>query len=149
VHQVQLDGGIDVQAMCALDALGIPQMTRRDARIRSTDPVSGQPITVEAQAAAERARFPDSPTIRSTAATSSLAAPRPERPRWPAGCTATSMVLPAGPRRYRVHAGGRPVGSGKGCSVDMYLLALALGRPIHAEATCPATGTSITVDIPP
>ena len=25
--------------------------------------------------------------------------------------------------------------------VDMYLLALALGRPIHAEATCPATGT--------
>ena len=48
LHQVQLDGGIDVQAMCALDALGIPQMTRRDARISSTDPVSGQPVTVEA-----------------------------------------------------------------------------------------------------
>jgi alkylmercury lyase len=55
----------------------------------------------------------------------------------------------AGPRRYRVHAGGRPVGAGKGCSVDMYLLALALGRPIHAEATCPATGTPIRVDITP
>jgi alkylmercury lyase len=54
VHQVQLDGGIDVQAMCALDALGIPQMTRRDARIRSTDPVSGQPITVEAHHGAWR-----------------------------------------------------------------------------------------------
>jgi alkylmercury lyase len=56
---------------------------------------------------------------------------------------------PAGPRRYRVHAGGRSVGAGRGCSVDMYLLALALGRPIHAEATCPATGTPITVDIAP
>lgn len=31
----------------------------------------------------------------------------------------------------------------------MYLLALALGRPIHAEATCPATGTPITADITP
>jgi alkylmercury lyase len=58
-------------------------------------------------------------------------------------------TTPAGPRRYRVHAGGRPVGAGKGCSVDMYLLALALGRPIHAEASCPATGTPITVDITP
>jgi alkylmercury lyase len=31
----------------------------------------------------------------------------------------------------------------------MYLLALALGRSIHAEATCPATGTPITVDLTP
>jgi alkylmercury lyase len=58
-------------------------------------------------------------------------------------------VTPDGPRRYRVHAGGRPVGAGKGCSVDMYLLALALGRPIHAEAACPATATPIRVDITP
>jgi alkylmercury lyase len=58
-------------------------------------------------------------------------------------------ATPAGPRRYQVHADGRPVGAGKGCSVDMYLLALALGRPIHAEATCPATGTPIRVDITP
>jgi alkylmercury lyase len=58
-------------------------------------------------------------------------------------------ATPAGPRRYRVDSGGRPVGAGKGCSVDTYLLALALGRPIHAEATCPATGTPITVDITP
>jgi alkylmercury lyase len=58
-------------------------------------------------------------------------------------------VTPAGPRRYRVHAGGRLLGAGRGCSVDMYLLALALGRPIHAEATCPATGTPISVDITP
>jgi hypothetical protein len=46
-HQVALDGGPTVAAMCALDALGIPQMARRAARIGSTDPVSGQPITVE------------------------------------------------------------------------------------------------------
>ena len=32
--------------------------------------------------------------------------------------------------------------------MDMYLLALALGRPIHAEATCPVTGTPITGTLP-
>lgn len=58
-------------------------------------------------------------------------------------------ATPAGPRRYRVHAGGRPVGAGKGCNVDMYLLALALGRPIHAVATCPATGTRSRWTSPP
>jgi alkylmercury lyase len=58
-------------------------------------------------------------------------------------------ATPTGPRRYRVDVGGRPVGMGKGCSLDMYLLVLALGRPIHAEATCPATGTPITVDLTP
>jgi alkylmercury lyase len=58
-------------------------------------------------------------------------------------------ATPTGPRRYRVHTGGGPVGAGKGCSVDMYLLALAFGRPVHAEATCTATGTPITVDITP
>jgi hypothetical protein len=47
-HQVELAGGPTVSAMCALDALGIPQMTRRDARIRATDPVSGQPVTIQA-----------------------------------------------------------------------------------------------------
>jgi alkylmercury lyase-like protein len=46
-HRVELAGGPTVYAMCALDALGIPQMTRRDGRIASTDPSSGRPITVE------------------------------------------------------------------------------------------------------
>ena len=46
-HRVELAAGPSVQAMCALDALGIPQMTRRGGRIRSTDPTTGQDITVE------------------------------------------------------------------------------------------------------
>jgi Alkylmercury lyase len=46
-HRVELAEGPTVYAMCALDALGVPQMTGRDGRIRSTDPTSGQPITVE------------------------------------------------------------------------------------------------------
>jgi len=54
LHRVELAGGPTVQAMCALDALGIPQMTRRDGRIRSTDPTSGQPITVEVHSGAWR-----------------------------------------------------------------------------------------------
>jgi hypothetical protein len=46
-HRVELVGGPTVFAMCALDALGVPQMTRHSGRIRSADPISGQPITVE------------------------------------------------------------------------------------------------------
>jgi hypothetical protein len=45
-HRVELAEGPPVYAMCALDALGIPQMTRRNGRISSADPTSGQPITV-------------------------------------------------------------------------------------------------------
>jgi Alkylmercury lyase len=60
-HQVELAGGLIVSAMCALDALGIPQMTRRDARIRATDPVSGQAITVEAHHGAWR--WEPAPTV--------------------------------------------------------------------------------------
>jgi hypothetical protein len=48
LHQVELAGGPTVSAMCALDALGIPQMARRDAQVSATDPVSGQPVTVDA-----------------------------------------------------------------------------------------------------
>jgi hypothetical protein len=46
-HRVAIAGGPTVSAMCALDALGIPQMTGRDGQIRSADPASGQPIVVE------------------------------------------------------------------------------------------------------
>jgi hypothetical protein len=46
-HRVELADGPTVYAMCALDALGIPQMTRCNGRISSADPASGQPITVE------------------------------------------------------------------------------------------------------
>ena len=46
-HRVELAGGPAVFAMCAVDALGIPQMLGRDGRISSVDPASGQPITVE------------------------------------------------------------------------------------------------------
>jgi len=38
---VELAGGPAVFAMCAVDALGIPQMLRRDGRISSVDPASG------------------------------------------------------------------------------------------------------------
>jgi hypothetical protein len=53
-HRVELAGGPTVHAMCALDALGIPQMTRRDGRVSSTDPASGRPIAVEVRGGAWR-----------------------------------------------------------------------------------------------
>jgi hypothetical protein len=47
-YRVELAGGPAVFAMCAIDALGIPQMIGRDGHISSNDPASGQPISVEA-----------------------------------------------------------------------------------------------------
>ncbi len=46
-HTVQLDGGPELHAMCAIDALGIPLMTGRDGAIMSADPVDGHPIRIE------------------------------------------------------------------------------------------------------
>jgi hypothetical protein len=46
-HTVQLDDGPEMNAMCAIDALGIPLMTGHDAVIASADPSDGQPIRIE------------------------------------------------------------------------------------------------------
>jgi Alkylmercury lyase len=67
-HRVRLAGGPTVHAMCALDALGIPQMTGRDALIGSTDPGSGQQITVELRRGAWRWRPATAVVLVATAA---------------------------------------------------------------------------------
>lgn len=46
-HQVTIDGGPAVYAVCALDALGIPLMLRRDAVVASAEPDTGVPIRVK------------------------------------------------------------------------------------------------------
>jgi hypothetical protein len=46
-YRVQLSAGPAVFAMCAIDALGIPQMLDRDAHISAIDPCSGLPISVD------------------------------------------------------------------------------------------------------
>jgi hypothetical protein len=45
-HRVQLAGGVEVWAMCAIDALGMPAMLGVDAVITSADPGSGGLVTV-------------------------------------------------------------------------------------------------------
>ncbi|WP_344749754.1 organomercurial lyase, partial [Kribbella aluminosa] len=49
-HRVRIvdpgGGGVDVYAMCAIDALGMAPMLGRDTRIESVDVITGQPITV-------------------------------------------------------------------------------------------------------
>ncbi|MFJ9447824.1 alkylmercury lyase family protein [Kitasatospora sp. NPDC101235] len=45
-HRVRLESGVEVWSMCAIDALGVPAMLGQDAVISSTDPLSGDPITV-------------------------------------------------------------------------------------------------------
>lgn len=47
-HRVRLASGVEVSAMCAIDALGIPPMLGTDAVITTSDPSSGAPITVTA-----------------------------------------------------------------------------------------------------
>ncbi|HLX47226.1 MAG TPA: alkylmercury lyase family protein [Streptosporangiaceae bacterium] len=48
IHVQQADGP-GVWAMCAIDALGIPQMSGRDVVITATDPASHEPVTVESR----------------------------------------------------------------------------------------------------
>ncbi|WP_416959034.1 organomercurial lyase [Streptomyces sp. Agncl-13] len=45
-HRIRLPNGVETWAMCAIYALGIPDMFGTDAVITSTGPVSGAPITV-------------------------------------------------------------------------------------------------------
>lgn len=45
-HRVRLASGVEVHAMCAIDALGLPAMLATDAVISTSDPVTGDPITV-------------------------------------------------------------------------------------------------------
>ena len=46
VHIVDPGAGVDVYAMCAIDALGMAPMLDRDTRIESVDVTTGQPVTV-------------------------------------------------------------------------------------------------------
>jgi hypothetical protein len=45
-HQVRLASGVQVHAMCAVDAIGMAAMLGVDAVITTTDPVTATPITV-------------------------------------------------------------------------------------------------------
>jgi hypothetical protein len=45
-HRVQIADGASAYAMCAIDALGIAPMLGRKVVIQSSDPSTGQPITV-------------------------------------------------------------------------------------------------------
>lgn len=45
-HEVNLASGQEVRAMCAIDALGMAAMLGESIEIRSSDPVSEEPITV-------------------------------------------------------------------------------------------------------
>jgi len=61
---------------------------------------------------------------------------------------AVSMTWPpAGTRPHLMTVGDRRIGTGGGCSVDAFLLAIATGELVHAESACPATGMRIHIDL--
>jgi alkylmercury lyase len=71
-----------------------------------------------------------------------------ERIGFAVGDDAVSMVFPAGgSRRHLMQVGDRTLDTGRGCSVDAYLLAIATGEQVHVESACPATGTPIRLDL--
>lgn len=45
-HRVRLDNGIEVHAMCAVDALGMSAMLGMDTEIDSADATTGNPVTI-------------------------------------------------------------------------------------------------------
>lgn len=45
-HRVRIDSGVEVHAMCAIDALGVSAMLDRPVAISSADPRTGDPIAV-------------------------------------------------------------------------------------------------------
>lgn len=45
-HRAQIDGGPQVFAMCAIDALGMAAMLAREVRVDSRDPVTGEQVSV-------------------------------------------------------------------------------------------------------
>ena len=53
-HIVAITGGPRVWSMCAIDALGIPVMLGAGAVITSSDPLTGEPVTVTFTGAAAR-----------------------------------------------------------------------------------------------
>lgn len=53
-HQVVIDGGQAVSAMCAVDALGIPFMLERAVTVVSHEPTSGEPIRIRIEPATGR-----------------------------------------------------------------------------------------------
>jgi len=49
-HRVQISGGPEVTANCAVDALGIPALIGHDVEVHSTDPLSRTPISATSRA---------------------------------------------------------------------------------------------------
>jgi hypothetical protein len=75
-YRVQLDGTPPVWAMCAIDALGIPQMAGRDGVITAADPLSGEPVHVGIRDGRWAGQPPETLVLWAHAATGEPAAAR-------------------------------------------------------------------------
>lgn len=62
-HRVRIDGGAEVFAMCAIDALGMAAMLGRTVHITSQDPHGGEPIAVTVTAAGQASWAPGTAVV--------------------------------------------------------------------------------------
>jgi alkylmercury lyase len=99
---VQLRDGVKVSAMCAIDALGIPLMTGRDAMIVSADPSDGRAIHV--------ARRGD--TWRWEPADTVVLVAQAHRSGWAADCLCPSITFHTDQRAAEDHLGAQSELSG-------------------------------------
>lgn len=72
-HRVDVQRGPVLYAMCAVDALGIPAMVGRPGVISSTDPASGQTITVRVTEGGLEIDPPEAVVLLATTGTGTLA----------------------------------------------------------------------------
>lgn len=95
---------MDLYAMCALDALGIPLMLRRDALVTSVDPITNEPIRVAVRQA-RAAPLAQMPQVSPDAADNAA-----DLDDWAADWEPTTAVVFARPEEHEC-AGGVAAGS--------------------------------------
>jgi Alkylmercury lyase len=62
-HQVELAAGHEVDAMCAIDALGMAAMLAQPVKVRSSDPTTGEQIIVQVEPDGDAEWRPDEAVV--------------------------------------------------------------------------------------
>ena len=119
-HRVHLAGGPPVWSMCAIDALGIPQMTGRDAVITAADPHSGEAVRVELSAGDWRWSPPDTAVL--------VTRPSPGVPS--AQCCCPHINFVTSPDHARAYLASHPELAGELLSQDA---AIRLARAVFGS----------------
>lgn len=96
-HTVRLRDGRELHAMCAVDALGVPAMLNQCGVVLSSDPSTGQPVTITLTDGRAEADPPGAVVLLARAGTGSLAS---------ACCSVIAFYADGDGARSALEAGG-------------------------------------------